>query len=70
MACFWTGVIFSWCCWGNLQSNDPFIHTSSNRLHLESFRGLAEDDPGEDLTESRVALALFSLEKLTALGLE
>ncbi len=37
---------------------------------LGSFRGLAEDDPGEDLKESRAALAVFPLEKLTALGLE
>ena len=34
------------------------------------FSGLAEDDPGEGLKESRAALAVFSLEKVTALGFD
>ncbi len=40
---------------------------SSNQFHLDLF---GEDDPGEGLKELSAALAVFFLEKVTALGFD
>jgi hypothetical protein len=69
MVCFWTEEIFSWCCWGNRQSNALFVHVQQS-TSLGSFRGSAEEDPDEGLNASRVAPAVFPLEAFNALGFE
>jgi hypothetical protein len=68
MVCFWVKGIFFWCCWGNHESNVLFFHTYSNQLG--SFRGLAEEEPGEVLNASRVAPVVFPLETFDVLVFE